>query len=101
MLFRSLEQAENFLCGLCPVLDGVHSILQRHLNSFRTLYMSGHRQSQAVSLVAGRLYQLWSHTQDARLSLFLCIQHAASNHQLDQIGLVLGYLSYKGGGSLR
>ena len=74
------------------MFDGVHSILQSDLDTLRALYMGGDWQAQTVGLITGSFHQLRGHAQDARFSLLLGVQHTASDHQLNQVRLVLGNL---------
>ena len=92
-----MKQAEDFLCRLCSVFDGVHSILQSDLDTLWALYMGGDWQAQTVGLITGSFHQLRGHA----FSLLLGVQHTASDHQLNQVRLVLGNLLDKAGSFLR
>lgn len=63
--------------------------------------MSGHLHSQRMGLIAGRLDQCRLHPQHARLPHHFGVHNAASDHQLDQVGLFRRDLLHEGRGLLR
>ena len=88
------EKAQNFLVRLRAVLDRIHAVFERHAHALGTFDMRRNGQAEPVRLAARRADVLRRHFQLARLALFLCIQHAAGDHELDEIGFSLRDLSH-------
>ena len=80
------------------VLNGVHPVFQGNLYPLGAFGMGGHLQAPAVGLVTGSFYIFRRHLQNAGLAFYLGVQHAAGDHQLDDVRQVFGNQLHTGPG---
>ena len=87
-----LEECDHFIAWLRAVLDGVDAVLQRDHHALRALNVRRDDHAERMCLVARGLDKLGLHAQHARLTHDFGVQHAAGDHQLDEVGLFGGDL---------
>ena len=73
---------------LRAVLDGIHAVFQRHTHALGAFDVRGDLHAKRVRLIAGRLHQRGLHPQHARLADDLGVEHAAGDHELDEVRLL-------------
>ena len=83
------------------MLDGIHAVLQRDDHTLGAFNVRCDEHAERMRLVARGLNERGGHAQHARLAHDLGIQHAAGDHQLDEVGLVPGDLLDEGRGFRR
>ena len=87
-----LEERDHFIAWLRAMLDGVDAVLQRDHHALRALNVRRDDHAKRMCLVARGLDKLGLHAQHARLAHDFGVQHAAGDHQLDEVWLFSGDL---------
>ena len=95
------EEVEHLLRRLRAVLDGIHAVLQRDDHTLGAFNVRRDEHAERMRLVARGPDERGGHAQHARLAHDLGVQHAAGDHQLDEVGLVPGDLLNEGSGFRR
>ncbi len=69
----------------------LHAVLQRHLDTFRTLHVRGHLETEFMGFVTAGSDVFGRHPQDGFADV-RSVQDAAGNHQLDEVRVLSGHI---------
>ena len=80
------------------MFDGIHTVFQRHADALRRFDVGSDLIAERMGFVADGFYHLRFHFEFARYAFFFRIEHAAGDHQLDQVDVLAFCFLHMGDG---